>query len=703
MTLVSILFVSAVLWPVALAAFALRQPPRALVSWTFAGGMTLLALDTFSGIISAGATEPRTVAVTERTRLLLTSLEPVIWLLFSLAYSRGNHREFLHKWQWVWGGAFLLPILAAVTFPHLLSAEPAMWEFGRRPLYTLAWPARIIHLGMLVASVLVVMNLERTLRASVGTLRWRIKFLVFGLGVVFIVRFYTGSQALLFSTADTALVVFNAAALVLSCALISLSFLRSGLTGAEVYPSLAVLQHSITVVLAGAYLMLIGLLAKLAVAFRDESAFPIKAFIVMLALVALGLAFVSERLRFQARRFVSRHFQRPLYDYRKLWRSFTERTSSVVEADAYGRELARFISETLQVLSVSAWFPDERSGRLRLSASTSLVDSARESSECSLDSASLGKALAGRLEPFVLDGRKQSWMKQLEQSNPDQFSSGGERVCVPLFSKGQFLGLLMVGDRVTGVALSVEDFDLLRSIGDQAAGGLLNLQLAQRLLRAREMEAFQTMAAFFVHDLKNTASSLSLMLQNLPAQMENPEFRQDALRAVTKAVDKLNALISRLGLLRESARLNPVPSDLDQIVRAAVESLGSTPGINLRHKLGAASRILVDPDQIQKVATNLLVNAREALGRSGEIWVETETGNGWAILSVSDSGCGMSPEFIKRSLFRPFQTTKKSGIGIGMFHCKTLVEAHRGRIEVISEEGKGTTFRVLLPANGGNA
>ena len=703
MTFVTILFVIAVLWPVALAAIALRQPPRALASWSFAGGMTLLALDTLSGMISAGAIEPGTVAMTERTRLLLASLEPAVWLVFSLAYSRGNHREFLRKWRWVWGAALLLPILAVATFPRLLSSEAALWELGRRPLYALAWPARVIHLGMLIASVLVVMNLERTLRASVGTLRWRIKFLVFGLAVVFIVRFYTGSQALLFSTPDTALVVFNAVALVLACALISLSFLRSGLTGAEVYPSLAVLQHSITVVLAGAYLMLVGLLAKVAVAFREESSFPIKAFVVMLALVALGLAFVSDRLRFQVRRFVSRHFQRPLYDYRKLWRSFTERTSSVVEADAYGRELVKFISETLQVLSVSAWLPDERSGRLRLSASTSLVDSAREPSECSLDSATLGEALAGRPEPFALQGREQSWMKQLELSNPDQFSSGGERVCVPLFSKGQFLGLLMVGDRVTGVALSVEDFDLLRNIGDQAAGGLLNLQLAQRLLRAREMEAFQTMAAFFVHDLKNTASSLSLMLQNLPAQMENPEFRQDALRAVTKAVDKLNALISRLGLLRESARLKPVLSDLDHIVRAAVESLGSTPGMNLRHKPGAASRILVDPDQIQKVATNLLVNAREALGQGGEIRVETETANGWAVLSVSDNGCGMTPEFIERSLFRPFQTTKKSGIGIGMFHCKTIVEAHRGRIEVTSVEGNGTTFRVLLPANGGNA
>jgi len=77
--------------------------------------------------------------------------------------------------------------------------------------------------------------------------------------------------------------------------------------------------------------------------------------------------------------------------------------------------------------------------------------------------------------------------------------------------------------------------------------------------------------------------------------------------------------------------------------------------------------------------------------------VETAQQNGWVVLTVTDSGCGMNPEFIQRSLFRPFQTTKKQGIGIGMFQCKMIVEAHHGKIEVQSELNKGTTFRILLP------
>jgi len=67
------------------------------------------------------------------------------------------------------------------------------------------------------------------------------------------------------------------------------------------------------------------------------------------------------------------------------------------------------------------------------------------------------------------------------------------------------------------------------------------------------------------------------------------------------------------------------------------------------------------------------------------------------VLSVSDNGCGMSKQFVERSLFHQFQTTKKLGLGIGLFHSKRIIEAHRGKIEVESEEGQGSTFRVLLP------
>ena len=94
---------------------------------------------------------------------------------------------------------------------------------------------------------------------------------------------------------------------------------------------------------------------------------------------------------------------------------------------------------------------------------------------------------------------------------------------------------------------------------------------------------------------------------------------------------------------------------------------------------------------------NLIINANDAVGENGEISIETGHNEKWVQVIVRDNGCGMSKEFIEKDLFRPFRTTKKKGMGIGLFHCKTIVEAHGGRIEVESQEGKGTMFEILLP------
>jgi signal transduction histidine kinase len=99
------------------------------------------------------------------------------------------------------------------------------------------------------------------------------------------------------------------------------------------------------------------------------------------------------------------------------------------------------------------------------------------------------------------------------------------------------------------------------------------------------------------------------------------------------------------------------------------------------------------------VLTNLILNASEAVGDDGKIRVTTCANNGWVALSVSDNGCGMSNEYMDQWLFKPFKTTKKRGTGIGLFQSKMIVEAHNGLIEVESREGKGSTFKVLLPLN----
>src|SRR6266508_5399173 len=137
-----------------------------------------------------------------------------------------------------------------------------------------------------------------------------------------------------------------------------------------------------------------------------------------------------------------------------------------------------------------------------------------------------------------------------------------------------------------------------------------------------------------------------------------------------------------MNALRHELRLKPAELDLNLVVTEALANLNGTLATKLVTKFDQVPKISADRQQLQSVFTNLLLNARDAVDADGRIMVETTRQGDWVALSVSDNGCGMSEQFIKNSLFRPFRSTKKKGLGIGMFQSKTIVEAHQGKIHL---------------------
>jgi putative PEP-CTERM system histidine kinase len=684
----------------ALAIGVFLRSRRSIARWTFAAGMAVLAVEAVCGGLTAGATSPGSIVDWQRWRLLAQSLLPGIWLAFSLSYARGNAREFLIKWRLPLAGAFLLPVALAAVFREDLIVSLLHDTAEDHWMLRLGWPGIALYIFLLVGSILVLTNLERTFRASVGTMRWRIKYMVFGVGLLFLVRAYTSSQTLLFHGVDLTLEDVNSGACVVAAALILRSLLRVGHFELDIYPSQSVLQGSLTVLLAGIYLLMVGVFAKVVTYLGGDPTFQLKAFLALVSLVLLAILLQSDRVRLHLRRFVSRHFQRPLYDYRTAWRRFTEGTALHVEQTDLCRSIVRIVADMFQALSVTLWLVDDRGERLMPVASTSLSQAqTHDLGTQGTDAEAAIRYFHDHPEPLDIESSQESWAVALRRWQPGEFPHGGHRVCVPLIDRGEVLGVITLGDRVSGVSFSLQDFDLLKCVGDQAAASLLNVQLAQKLLRARELEAFQTMAAFFVHDLKNAATTLSLMLQNLPVHFDDPAFREDALRGISKTVDHINRLIGRLSLLRHELKIQPAETDLNELITKAVAALEKRPDLIVIKDLSPLPKLLLDQEQIVKVVTNLVLNASEAVPRDGQVRIATSQRNGWTVLAVTDNGCGMSAEFLHRALFRPFQTTKENGLGIGMFQSKMIVEAHGGRIAVESEPGKGTTFQVFLPGS----
>jgi putative PEP-CTERM system histidine kinase len=290
------------------------------------------------------------------------------------------------------------------------------------------------------------------------------------------------------------------------------------------------------------------------------------------------------------------------------------------------------------------------------------------------------------------------WPNEIMQFAPEFFRESKMRYAVGLHAGGDLLGVVTLNDDRVGHELpAMEDFVLLETLAAQLASGLLNLKLSAGLRHAKEIETFQTVSTFFVHDLKNLASRLSLTMQNLPANFDNPEFRADALRVISSSVTKIDTMCQRLAMLKQDIELKPAECDLSDLVRQTLSEFKSNLRAELKQSLQPVPKALIDSDQIHKVLTNLVINANEAVNGNGVIQVTTIHEGNSVGFAVKDNGCGMSEEFMEKSLFRPFQTTKKKGLGIGLFHCKLIVEAHRGTLEVNTTAGAGTEFRVMLP------
>lgn len=258
--------------------------------------------------------------------------------------------------------------------------------------------------------------------------------------------------------------------------------------------------------------------------------------------------------------------------------------------------------------------------------------------------------------------------------------------------------------------LEVRSSDDLRPFAD--ALNLVTDQLREQLAReaeGRQFQSFMRLSAILTHDLKNSISALRLIVSNMEREFDNEEFRADAMMALKEASNKLSQLVAKLSdpvetLSGEYKR--PVPMDLVGIIERVIAAHAepARPPVEIERRLPETLIAPVDAERIEKVFENLVINAVEAMnaqkeGRQRKLTVEAgERSESEVFINVSDTGPGMTEEFRLKRLFHPFATTKRNGVGLGLYTCREVVRAHGGHIDVESKEGSGTCFRVVLPS-----
>lgn len=626
------------------------------------------------------------------TSLAGEALLPASWFLFSLTFARANYKEIIYRWKSILIALSLGSIFFIFSIKSSAFVSP-LYDSETYEILLLGPIGRYFYIFLLLGNLINLIHLENTLRFSIGYRRRQIRYVIIGVGAILAFWIYLASKALLFSFLDASYIPITSVVVLISCGLVSFTVVRHRLLDVDIFISRYVIYNSLTMLLVGAYLLFVGLVAqgiKLAGGAFDTFWSILFAFT---SLLGITVALLSTKLRRKGQLFINRHFYKHKYEFRDKWMETTEKIGTKGDLLDIQKKIVEMISETMGAKEVYLWLyePAHREYHLNTSSVSSI-------GQIRLKEDSQIVAYIKRYPTPFLIKEVQDDGGELSREIAPFIMATKAVLCTPLIVEGgDLIGFILQGEDISGEPYRRDDIDLLRAIASHAANRIKNIRLTQEVIAAKEAESFHQVSTFFVHDLKNLVSTLSLLVQNAEDYIDDPSFQQDAMRTLRTTVSKMNTMISNLTLLSKGMKINLCPVNLNDLLEETLSTLNGQVSSRIIKRLENLPNILADGEQLRKVFLNLILNAIEASPSDGDIQVKTFAKDEEVILIVADHGYGMSHEFIQSSLFRPFRSTKPHGLGIGLFQCKKIIEAHRGRIDVESKEGEGSEFRVVLP------
>lgn len=612
--------------------------------------------------------------------LILNVLLCPSWLLFSLSYARKtSFKRFSHLDK---GLLFCscLPLLFVLVLPT--STFYYQTDFTLERVLFLEQSCFFFYLFLVVLLLLAAGNLENTLRSSLHSEQWRVKFALLGAGVIlasFVVFF---SQGLLHKVIDMNTPPLRNAAICLGVLLMLYAEWRRN--SGVVIVSRKLAFRSIAVAVAGLYLVGIGFAREGMRFFGDEFTrhfvFIIFALIVIASLVLL----LSQSFRRKASIWVQRNLYDEKYDYQGQWMLFSERLSLATDSRSLINAVLLSFCETFGRVG-AFYIPVDPDSPSRVGAGMYY-----EMPEA------VGRPLPEGSPAELLDlpGAPVNIMipsfSKIDKALRESLRSMHVSLVLPIRAGNESEGILFLGDPIDGKEkYDGEDFELMEAMGRQVGLCARSFRLSDELATAREMEALGRLGSFVLHDLKNQVYALSLLTNNAESFIGDPEFQKDMLETLGNTVANMRILITQLTHLPTAANMRVQRADLHEL---ATKSCGHVPGANVSIR-GSHVPVMVDAEQIGKVFTNLCLNAVEA-GGDKLIVVDIYEEEGVPVFSIQDQSGGIAEEVFVKGLFKPFNTTKQRGMGIGLYHSRKIVEAHGARILVENRPGTGCTFIV---------
>jgi hypothetical protein len=410
-------------------------------------------------------------------------------------------------------------------------------------------------------------------------------------------------------------------------------------------------------------------------------------------LLLLGMFVVSGSQRARLRVLLSKHLFPYRYDYRNEWLRFTQALSTAGGTLDLGQSVVKALSDLVESSGGTLWLKD---GQGRFVMHARLNHPAFDAEELE------GGAFCRYLE-------EREWVINLEEfrARPAHYDGlvlprwlsnlADAWLVLPLKSDGGLVGFVVLSVPRTPFEVNWEVLDLLKTAERQAASYLARMQATDALLEASKFDSFNRMSAFVVHDLKNLVAQMSLMLKNAERHRNNPAFQADMLETVAHVESRMRDL---MGQLQEKRPLDPPrPVDLRVLVeRVCAGKRQQRPTLESRIAESGRLDVLAHPERLERVIGHVVQNALDATCGDGKVSVQVDSRDALSVrLVVEDHGCGMTPEFMRERLFKPFQSSKPSGMGIGVYETQQYLREIDGTIGYDSRVGHGTRVSMVLP------
>jgi len=607
--------------------------------------------------------------------------------------------EVVHNAAWLSFLVVLLrPLMGAVRWPVVLVAVAVLAQLSGLLLPAFDFGAglnsvSLILAGFLVATVAGLVLVEQLYRWLPAESRWGLKPLCLALAAAYVLDLYFYADAFLFGRLDGDVWAARGFVHIMLIPLIALSAARSPSWTMRISVSRELAFHSTALALSGLYLLVIAAAGYYVRFFGGDWGRTVQLGLLFGGVLLLGVFVFSGAQRARLRVLINKHLFPYRYDYRNEWLRFTQALSRSDDSLDLGQSVIQALADLVESSGGLLWLkggdgvyrPHARLNQppcdvivLADSEFSSFID--EHEWIVNLEEWRQGAAVNESVSiPAWLSGIPDAWL------------------VLPLKSPDGMIGFVVLSTARTRFEINWEVRDLLKTALRQAASYLARMQAAEALLEARKFDSFNRMSAFVVHDLKNLVSQMSLMLKNAERHRDNPEFQQDMIDMVAHVEGRMRSLMAQL--LEKS----PVESRRDVVVADVLNKVCDArryqgPQVGLDVQSGSKCVVQAHPERLERILGHIVQNALDATDGVGNVQVRlTDHSSGMAEIVVEDDGCGMSEEFVREHLFRPFRSSKESGMGIGAYEANQYIREIGGEMQVDSAPERGTRISIQLP------